>query len=152
MTRKHLIPILCLLAALLIAPAAAADTTVPISEQNTTLPIPDVPKIQIKYYDYSAQIAQILNTADNPTKKLSKMTEAIGYTDNLHAWMHSEVDHETGERTYQKGLLAALLGLFGIGNDEPYATEAEAEAAQAEYYANFILNYKPSGGFGEPIA
>ena len=149
MKPKHLIPILLCLCLLLAAPAAAEDSVAPHSVQASTL-TPAIPKIT--YSDHSAAIREILSSADNPTKKLSRMTEAIGYTDQLHTWMHSEVDPETGERTYQKGLVASILGFFGIGNEEPFASEEEAEAAQAEYYANFILNYRPSGGFGDPIA
>ena len=146
MKPKHIILTLLCLCLLLAAPAAADST------DNQTTTISEKPAIKIQHYDHSAAIREILSSADNPTKKLSRMTEAIGYTDQLHAWMHSEVDLETGERIYQKGLVASILGFFGIGNEEPFASEEEAEAAQAEYYANFILNYRPSGGFGDPIA
>ena len=146
MKPKHLIPILLCLCLLLAAPAAADST------DNQTTTISEKPVIKIQYYDHSAGIAQILTSGKTSAQKLTDMTELIGYTDQLHAWMHSEVDLETGERIYQKGLVASILGFFGIGNEEPFASEEEAEAAQAEYYANFILNYRPSGGFGDPIA
>lgn len=133
---------LCLL--LLAAPAAAADTT------NSTV-IAEHDTADITLYDHSAAISQILATAKNPTEKLTEMTKVIGYDDRLHAWMTSSVN-ENGERVYEKGILESILAFFGLTGDAPYASEEEAEQAQAEYHANFLVNYKPSGAFGAPIA
>lgn len=146
MTPKHILTILCLALLLLAAPAAAADST-----DNQTTPISEKPAIKIQYYDHSAGIAQILASGKTSAQKLTDMTELIGYDDKLHAWMHSHIDSETGERIYEKGIIESVLSFFGIG-DEPYQTDAEAEAAQAQYYANFVLNYKPTSAFGAPVA
>ena len=145
MKPKHLIPILLCLCLLLAAPAAADST------DNQTTSISEKPAIKIQYYDHSAGIAQILASGKTSAQKLTEMTELIGYDDKLHAWMHSHVDSETGERIYEKGIIESVLSFFGIW-DEPYQTDAEAEAAQAQYYANLVLNYKPTGAFGAPVA
>lgn len=142
MKLKHLIPAVTLCLLLLAAPAAADTNSTVIAEHDTA---------DITLYDHSAAISQILATGKNPTEKLNEMTKVIGYDDRLHAWMTSSVN-ENGERVYEKGILESILAFFGISGDAPYESEEEAEAAQAEYHANFLLNYKPSGSFGAPIA
>ena len=143
MKLKHLIPILLCLC-LLIAPAAADSTNSTIIAEHDTA--------DITLYDHSAAISQILASGKNPTEKLNEMTKVIGYDDRLHTWMTSTVNPETGERTYEKGIIESILAFFGITGDSPFTSEEEAEATQAEYLLNYQFNYKPTGGFGESIA
>ncbi len=137
MKLKHLILILLCLCLLLAAPAVANETL-----QNNP------PKVV--YIDYSDEINEILASNDNPTKKLERMCEVMGYDDRLDAWYNSYIDEETGERVYEMGLVESILDFLGIA-PEPY-TEEEAEQAHNQYMANYLVNYKSTGGFGEPIA
>lgn len=137
MKPKHLIPILLCLCLLLAAPAVANETS-----------LNNPPKVI--YIDYSDEINEILASNDNPTKKLERMCEVMGYDDRLEAWHNSYIDAETGERVYEMGLVESILDFFGIA-PEPY-TEEEAELAHNQYMTSYLVNYKSTGGFGEPIA
>lgn len=147
MNLKHTFTILCLLACLIITPAAAADTA-SIAEKHHPMGW-SISEIRLT-------IADILARADlSPIEKHHAQAEAIGADARLISWLESPRDSETGEIIYAEnsgGLLRSIASFFGFGktNTEQY-TEEEGRTAWDAYHARYIAEYQPTGAFGEVI-
>ena len=150
---------LCLIACLLITPAAAADTT-SIAEKHPAVINPNTPlqhhPLGYSLNDVRAAVAEI--HADKTLKPMQKMqahTEACGMDARLQAWLDAPRDKETGEPIYSANIpvITPILATFGLVKttpSEPY-TQDEGQKVWDAYHTLWLETYVPSGAFGEVI-
>lgn len=163
MKPTHTLLTLCLLACLIIAPAAA----VPPEENTHAKPHIPADNEIAKHHPLGWTHGKIRETiaevvADKnlrPHQKLQAQTEALGMDARLLAWLEAERDMETGEPIgepiYPKNIpvITPILSFFSLAKEtpaEPY-TQAEGEAAYSAYLDRYLAEYKPCGEFGGPI-